>query len=290
MHTAQPKSNSKLVIVVAIVALIILAIGAIALLALTNTPKTGDSSNNYSPNSNTSSTALSVSTSSATSDVMWGFNGTTWQPSSTAPTCAEPLEIAFPSSLTKATAILYPGQVRGGDFKPHGGARFDGAQNSDVAVSLPLDARLVQGSRYIESGEVQYLLEFIAPCGIMIRFDHLLTLDPAFQALVDAQLPAAKVDDSRTTNFNGSPMFAANTLVASAAGHTGNVGFDFGVYDLRQRNAISQNATWAAAHADEASQAYHALCWLNLLPAEQKAIALSLPGAGTEGKNSDYCK
>jgi hypothetical protein len=293
MPTAQtpaPK-KSNLILIVAIIALIVLAAGAILLLALTNQSKNSNQANTNNPQYSSSSSVVSTVSSSSrvSADVSWSYSGSAWQANTTPPNCPEPMTIAFPADLSKATAILYPGQVRGGDYKAHGGARFDNSKNTDVPVSLPVDAKLIDGSRYIEVGEVQYMLDFEMSCGIRIRLDHLLTLAPDFQALVDAQLPAAKPDDSRTTNFSGSNFFAANTLVATAAGHTGNVAFDFGVYDLRKRNAVSQNATWAAEHANKASQAYYAVCWLDWIPAAQQS-ALQAAINTTQNKTSDYCK
>src|SRR5689334_10183642 len=53
--------------------------------------------------------------------VRWQFNDVEWKPMGSAPACDEPLTIVAPIDLTKATTQLYPGQMRGGDFKPHGG-------------------------------------------------------------------------------------------------------------------------------------------------------------------------
>lgn len=55
--------------------------------------------------------------------------GVAWDAES-APACPDPLILQTPVDLTLATAILYPGQERGGDFKPHGGFRFDNSKNT----------------------------------------------------------------------------------------------------------------------------------------------------------------
>lgn len=224
-------------------------------------------------------------------EVVWTFNGTAWAASGESPSCPDPLTVKSPTDIKKATAVLYPGQTRGGNYKAHGGLRFDGLRNDEVAVSAPMDMHLVEGSRYIEQGEVQYLLVFQNSCGLNFRFDHLLTLSPAMQKVADT-LPAAKPDDSRTTPLPSSVKVAAGEVIATAVGfkNTQNVGFDFGMYDLRTPNLASKNATYAAAHQNEASQAFFGVCWVNMLKDGDAQRALALPGGDQlAGKTSDYC-
>ncbi|MBI5467440.1 MAG: hypothetical protein HY975_04490, partial [Candidatus Kerfeldbacteria bacterium] len=153
--------------------------------------------------SNTSST-VTTNTASITNSptntsvrVTWMATGTGWVADGTPPPCPTP-PFRSPVDVQAATAVLYPGQTRGGNYKPHGGFRFDNASSNAVIVNAPADAEVVRGSRYIEQGETQYLLDFIMPCGIMYRFDHLLALSAKLQAVVD-QFPAATVGDSRST-------------------------------------------------------------------------------------------
>ncbi len=220
--------------------------------------------------------------------VIW-YHDTEWRPSSKPPTCPEPLVLQTPVNINLATSILYPGQTRGGHYKAHGGFRFDNSQNNDITVKAPLDGFLVRGSRYKEDGEVQYMFDIINPCGIMIRFDHLLVLSPKF-AEVAERLPQPKEGDSRTTTINFIPIKAGD-VVATAVGikETSNVGVDFGVYDLRQKNKASKNQEWLSQHGGE--QAPYALCWLGLLPPADIVKAKNLPGADSiSGKESDYCE
>lgn len=196
---------------------------------------------------------------------------------------AQPM-LASPTDLSLATAVLYPGQVRGNDYKPHGGLRFDNNQSHEISVKVPMDAQLTSGSRYIEQGETQYLLEFTTPCGIKYRLDHLLTLSDKFQKAADASLPAAKPDDSRTTDFTPAVDVVAGEAIATAVGFakTGNVSFDFGVYDTRKENGT----------AGATDLARHGVCWLrDWLSATDAAILAALPaGDSVSGKTSDYCK
>ena len=146
---------------------------------------------------------------------------------------------------------------------------------------------LYRGARYIEGGEVQYLFDIVNSCGVMHRFDHLLTLSSRFQAFADT-LPAASAS-SATTAFPAGTTVTEGETIATAVGFrtTGNTSVDWGAYDLRQKNAASADAAWLAAHPGE--QAPYALCWLDNVA--QSAQLRALPGGdGTAGKTSDYCR
>ncbi|MEX1995282.1 MAG: prepilin-type N-terminal cleavage/methylation domain-containing protein, partial [Candidatus Saccharimonadales bacterium] len=54
---------------------------------------------------------------------------------------AQPM-MTSPADVSLATAVLYPGQTRGSDYKPHGGLRFDNAKGNKVTVRAPMDAKL----------------------------------------------------------------------------------------------------------------------------------------------------
>jgi len=235
--------------------------------------------------------ATTNTTTTATSAVSWQFTGSAWESSGgVPPTCPTPLLAKSPVNVSKATEILYPGQTRGGNYKAHGGFIFRGLKNTDVTVVAPMDGQVVTASRYIEAGETQYLLTMINPCGMMYRFDHVLTLSPAMQKIADT-LPAAQVNNSETTRINPPVSVKAGDVIASAIGFvkTKNVSVDFGLYDLRTKNEASSDASYAASHSIE--QAHYAICWLPLLPGTDAMTASSLPGGDqSAGKKSDYCK
>lgn len=220
-------------------------------------------------------------TDSTTTAAAWEFDDSTWRALGEAPACPEPLALALPYTDATATELLYPGQTRGGDYKSHGGFRFDASTQGNINVIAPLDAKLVEGSRYIEAGEVQYYFIFIHPCGLMYRLDHLHTLSPTFQTVAE-QLPAAQVDDSRTTKFAEPLAVTAGDLIATTVGFpsSDNISFDFGFYDLRTANGLS-------AHSAPAFDAY-GLCFLDYLPTAQASTLQALP-TGSEGGASDYC-
>lgn len=207
--------------------------------------------------------------------------------------CPDPI-LQLPIDIDKVSSVLYPGQTRGGNYKPHGGFRLDGSSSNAVEVRAPMNAKLIAGSRYIEQGEEQFLLDFQSSCGVKFRFDHLLTLSPAIQKEVD-KLPAAKPDDSRTTNFKDQLSVKTGEVIATAVGFekTSNVAFDFGVYDARQPNSASKDPTYKAAHPDldNNEQLKYAVCWLDLFAESENDALRALPPADqTSGKTSDYCE
>ena len=194
------------------------------------------------------------------------------------PACPNPLILQTPVDMNKVTSILYPGQVRGGDFKPHGGFRFDSSKNEDIEIKAPIDAEFDSASRYIEQGEMQYLFDFRTSCGIMYRFDHLLTLTPKF-AEIAKELPDAKEHDSRTSQIKSKVSVKKGEIIASGVGlrNNKNVFVDFGVYDMRGK--IFQGPR------------QNAICWFDLLPASDSAKVKSLPPADSiSGSQSILCK
>ena len=235
-------------------------------------------------------TGRSLEIGKTTNDIRWELmDDGNYRASSTPPGCPSPLVLDPPTDLSKVVSVLYPGQSRGGDYKPHGGLRF--ADNANEAIiTAPMDASVVNGSRYIESGEIQYLFSFVNSCGIQYRLDHLRVLSPSFATLAE-KLPAAQEDDSRTTEFNPPAEIKAGDIIATTVGiiNSGNAGFDFGVYDLRQQNEASKDPSFRTANADDPGQAWHALCWFDLFSANNEAKVRSLP-ATANNSQSDYCK
>ncbi len=218
----------------------------------------------------------------------------------TPPACPDPISLGLPTTdIQKATSILYPGQSRsgtfegkGGTYKAHGGIRFDNNADNNVNVVMPFNGSVFRASRFLVEGEIQYGFDITNDCGIMIRLGHLRELTPAFQAIADA-LPAAIEGDSRTTKVTPNVAFKTGDKIATAVGfkNTKNVGFDYGVYDLRTANEASKDPAFSTAHADTAELTSHGLCWLNLASSSDQATLKALPaGDSKSGKTSDYCK
>jgi len=249
----------------------------------------------YAAQQKDSDTNNTTDTSNATPDttpgeVTWSYENDVWKASGTPPACPSPL-LQTPTDLSTATAILYPGQTRG-IYKAHGGVIYRNNTSNAVDVKVAIDSKLVRVARYIQTGQVQYMLDFVSPCGVAIRYDHLHTLTKPFMDIMN-KLPEPKVNDSTTTDIQGD-TYKAGTLIATKIGFLApdqNTTLDFGVYDYRQPNDASKDPTYAAAHATGKHVDYYATCWLNDLPAKDKALALALPGGdGKAGKTSDYCK
>ena len=223
-------------------------------------------------------------------EVSWQFDQTskTWQNTGSSPPCPEPLTFPSPVDINLVSGILYPGQVRGGDYKAHGGFRFDNLQSNEVKVYAPLDARVVQAARHTQGGEIQYVLYFINDCGIMYKLDHLLEVTEKFQNIMES-IPLAGDADTRTTQVNPSVYVAKGELVATKVGleKTKNIFFDFGVYDLRKTNGVDYSSR---NYFNIEEHGMYAICWLDNLEEPTKSIAKSLSGAdGQMGKTSDYC-
>lgn len=225
--------------------------------------------------------------------VTWEFNSrqSKWTVKGTPPKCPSPLLAQSPVDTKLATSVLYPGQYRDKNYKPHGGFRFDNSQSDDIQVTMPMDAELINASRYIESGEVQYLLTFRNPCGVDMRFDHLAALSPRLEVIM-SKLPAPKENDSRTTRIVPTVAMKRGEVLATAVGfkNTNNVSMDFGVYDLLSPNEISKNSTWAELHDTDKDYAWFGTCWFDMLPKTDADVIKSLIEADDlRDRISDYC-
>jgi len=237
----------------------------------------------------------------ADSDVRWeNTSERTWMAMGTPPACPDPFTLKSPTDLNKATSLLYPGQERkgevfsgqGGNYKPHGGFRFDGLKNTEVSVNAPISGYVYRGSRYLIDGELQYTFDLVHPCGYMVRVGHLRALTPTFQKYAD-KFPAAAEMDSRTERVEGFPRVKAGDAIATAVGLPKNTNtfFDLGVFDLRKTNEASTSADYQVKHADSKEHTWYAVCWLDMLPQADASRIKALPaGDPLSGKNSDYCK
>lgn len=290
--------NRKILLIITL--LIILALATIGVLFFLN--KNGDQvgSDNSQNISSSSADTNPPKQASETMDVQWeNTSEGGWLALSTPSTCPEPFTLQSPSDLMKATSLLYPGQERkgdvfsgaGGNYKPHGGFRFDGLKLTDVKVASPVDGYVYRGSRYLIKGEIQYTFDLIHSCGYMIRLGHLRELSPTFQTYADKFPPAAE-EDSRTERVAGFPKIKAGDIIATAVGlPPSNTFFDLGVYDLRKQNEVSKTPAYQQAHADAKELAYYAVCWLDMLPKDSSSFIKNLPaGDPQSGKTSDYCK
>lgn len=247
--------------------------------------KAGKSTNN--------SAGSDTATDTGEKEFVWQRTNDGWEArNGDAPSCDSQPMLINPVDINKVTYVLYPGQVRGGNYKPHGGLRLDGTNSEKISIKAPLDGFVIRGSRYIEQGEVQYSFDVFNNCGIMYRLDHLLEISDELKALT-SNWPDAQENDSRTHNID-SPLFInQGDEIASSVGYPdqGNIFFDLGVYDFRQRNEASGSLEYQQKHGSDKELSWHAVCWLkDWIPESDQAILRNLPaGDSISGKTSDYC-
>jgi hypothetical protein len=229
------------------------------------------------------------------SNVTWMQTAEGYQADGTPPACPDKIVSQFPTDIKKVTGVLYPGQYRGGNYKPHGGLRFDKSANTEVTVKAPFDGTIINGAAYLADGvinDVQYTFDVMNDCGIMYRVGHLYTLSDKL-AEIAKSFPAPEKNNSRTTNVNPGVAIKAGTVLATAVGTPSdkNVFFDWGMYDWRKPNAVASNAAWLSGSQHDSSLAKHAICWFDQLSTKDAATIRALPaGDPASGKTSDYCE
>lgn len=223
---------------------------------------------------------------------IWQPSASGWQVTEKPPDCPAQPMLSMPTAIEKVTSVLYPGQKRGGNYKPHGGFRMDSSANNTITVVAPIDGYVVRGSSYIEQGEIQYMFDFMNNCGIMYRFDHLAEISPTLKKTTETW-PAPQSNDSRTQQIPTTVRVKAGEVLATKVGfsRTKNSTFDFGVYDYRAQNEVSRSASYQLAHKQDKELAWQAVCWLDWMPEADKKILRALPsGDPASGKISDYCR
>jgi hypothetical protein len=227
-------------------------------------------------------------------EFIWRQAAAGWEAQQKVPECPAQPMLKAPANLSKATAVLYPGQTRGGNYKPHGGFRFDTITDNKVIVTAPIDGFVVRGTRFIAEGEIQYSFDIMNNCGVMYRIGHFRELPDKMQKIADT-FPEAGAS-SASQNVNPPVFVKQGEVIATKVGilSTKNTFFDWGVFDYRQQNEVSKSQAYQAAHGEGNGKdiAWYAVCWLkDWLPANDQKTLAGLPaGDPTSGKNSDYCK
>lgn len=222
----------------------------------------------------------------------WRYDSTNgWSSVGDVPACPDPFVFDAPVDVSLASGMLYPGQIRGTDYKPHGGFRFDNLSTNEVDVYAPFDARLVKAARHLQDGEVQYSLYFIHDCGVMYKLDHLRELTPMFEEIIES-IPMGGEGDSRTTQIDPSVLVREGEHVATKVGFESsrNIFFDFGLYDLRQKNGVDYTDSFRASQPSLGEYGEYGVCFFDYLTEPDRSVVWDLPAGGLEGKVSDYCK
>ena len=236
---------------------------------------------------------------SSNNEASWTFDGKSWQVRGAPPPCPDPLTLPSPVDINLVSGILYPGQDRGNDYKPHGAFRFDNRDTNDIEVRAIMDGYILKASRYEDfGGEIQNFMFYVNPCGIMIMHDHFLTPSPKLQEIFD-KLPIGQNGDSRTTYIEPKVYVKKGEILATEIGYRNfpggyknkNIGVDFGLYDLRKTNGVNYDSSFRTKFPMIDEYGTHAVCWLDYLEEPGRSLVRSLPGVdGRSGASSDYCK
>lgn len=242
-----------------------------------------------SPNVNTTEMIAENTTEVIVEDkraIFWKHRFGKWEAPANPPACPDPIVFQSPVDLDSVTAILYPGQVRSGDFKPHGGFFIDGRP---AVVTSPIEGNVWRVAKFTDEFGLHYMFDIQHPCGIMVRLGHLGAVPSKMEAIFE-NVETGGYGESFTHEVD--PVWVeAGEVIATDIQGEGYGGFDWGAYDLRQENEASKDPAFREAYtASDAEQAFNAICWFDYLPPEQESVVRSLPaGDGKEGKNSAYC-
>lgn len=275
------------VVLIIMVLVVLGVVGFVGWRVMSSNTKTSSS-----PQTLTNDSDQSKKISSKSLELIWQQTQSGWKSTGTPQACSNQPMLKSPIDVSKATSILYPGQKRGGNYKPHGGFRFDSSKNSDITVSAPIDGFLARGGRYLAEGEVQYTFDVMNNCGVMYRVGHLREIPANLQKIADTW-PEPQEGASQTQAISPGVFVKQGEILATSVGIVGtkNAFFDLGVYDYRQENEASKSSTFQQNHSSDKELSWHAVCWLNnWMPKSVETQLKSLPaGDPTSGKSSDYC-
>jgi hypothetical protein len=295
--TQTPLYKNKWFLITISIILIIVIILAALLFVMDN--RKNDSNNDQNSNqptntvTPTSTITTTVSSTPVSQQLIWQLSENGWVATQTPPECTSARMVQAPADLSKVTSILYPGQTRGGNYKPHGGFRFDNNSDNNITVTAPFDGFIVQGGHYLAEGEIQYTFDVMNNCGVMYRVGHFREIPSDLLQLTKNWSPAVE-GDSRTNMINPPVFIEKGHTLATTIGikKTKNVFFDFGVYDYRSLNEASiDSLSYQENHKEDIVLSWHAVCWFSWLDTANERIVMSLPaGDPQSGKKSDYCK
>ena len=246
----------------------------------------------------TGSQAPSNSTGAGTSAAAtwrWADEGSKWVSSGSVPACTFPT-IADGSFANFGTAISkdQPGQLRGGSYKPHGTIRWSNqVYVPGIDIRAPFDGVIVAAWHYLVEGQYQFGVNFVSPCGFMIRIGHLNSAGPKVASILSKLSPAME-NDSRESNLQSPVALVKGDVIATAvgipSGRADSVGsfVDFALLDLRSAN---QRSLSSAAAAADVKYSRYAVCWYEgqYLGSGDKAKASALAYSNGDSA-SDYCQ
>jgi len=136
--------------------------------------------------------------------------------------------------------VTPPGSIIAGSLKAHSYLNF---KSDTVEVVAPTNMTLVSGAQYIQPeapNKVQYLLDFEADCGYLVRYDHI-----------------SHPNDEIVEQFSGNPQSTTHTqslkpidyesgmMIGFTDGNGVQHQFDFGVYKTGHINAFAEDERYA---------------------------------------------
>ena len=203
--------------------------------------------------------------------------------------CSTSPKLSLPVESSSISTLTYPGLERDGAYVTTSRLKLKSSTN-EVRILLPLKARLVGASRYLEQGETQYMLSFETSCKYKISYDHLSVV--ALEFLDDiSKLPDQSANTKSLVKIAGKE-YDPGAVVATRAGYviTNNTFFDFGLYNSNSVNSISKDSVWAKNALHQSEDATHGVCWLDYLSTPDKANIEPTLQADPLSKTGDYCK
>ena len=220
-----------------------------------------------------------------------------WSPSSTPPNCG-PLEDMFnvlPIDIAVIDEFTPPGRPGGNGsyYISHGHLRSHNTPHDQITVKFPAEGfSLYAVNRRLENysvdeetfstNEEQIKLEFHHPCGIKIMIDHIAQITDRWSEIIK-NVPVL-LDDSRGTFMpDGQYFVESGEVLGYAIGHSTNTYLDFGVYDLRRKNDLSEMLE--RDFNEYAATAVHGICWVDLFGSETQKLL-----EGKAVSSSDFCE
>lgn len=230
----------------------------------------------------------------------WNAGEDKWESYNFIPKCQFPIIPAGSLvDFSKAKFILYPGKVRGGNYKPHAAIRWSDIPEPyvrDIVVSAPFDGTVIGAWDGLEdSGIYQFGLNFVSDCGVMLRMMHLFEPGPKMKKILDFINADGRKQVGETytiARLKKGDVIALNVGQPTGTASGTGAWFDIGLLDLRQKNinkpyGLAQQTTGFGSGS--VYYAEYAVCWFegNWFSEEDKAMVSKL--SVIQGTESDYC-
>ncbi|MBI3413459.1 MAG: hypothetical protein HY051_05270 [Candidatus Aenigmarchaeota archaeon] len=153
--------------------------------------------------------------------------------------------------------------------------------NKKVPVYVPVGAKLVAGTKYMEGGELNYLFFFDVSCEIEIKFDH---LEEPIKLIGDMFPNPPKIEDTRT-DYLPATQFKAGDLIGYTTGTPAAKNWDFGVYSKVKSNHLAGKAGYEEMDT-------RAVCPYDYFTGGKKEFYYSLfvSKTGDGAPPTDFCK